>query len=69
MTPITAPSTVTVSGTTLFHLAVQAYGDATLWNRIAYANGLVDPWISGIATLVIPRDNGKPGNGGILGDV
>ncbi len=38
----------------LYHLAASAYGDARGWTRIAQANGLTDPVISGITQLVIP---------------
>ena len=66
---IQAPSTVTVSDTTLYHLAAEAYGDPTQWTRIAKANRLLDPWVVGVATLVIPRPTGGPGTGGVLGNV
>ena len=58
---------ITVAGGTLFALAAQYLGDATQWNRIAAQNGLVDPWLSGVATLKIPPVNPALGNGGILG--
>jgi nucleoid-associated protein YgaU len=66
---IAAGSTITVGGGNLFAMAAQAYGDATLWTRIAAANGLTDPWVSGIVTLSIPRAGGRESNGGILGGV
>jgi len=47
--------TVQVSGTTLFHVAAKYLGDATQWIRIAQFNGLSDPQISGIVTLLIPN--------------
>lgn len=58
------PSSVTVAGGNLFALAAQYYGDATLWYRIAAANGRTDPMIEGVVTLRLP----KPAvtNGGIL---
>ena len=46
--------TVTVSNTTLFHVAAAALGDATQWNRIAALNGIDDPVIVGVVTLVLP---------------
>lgn len=45
---------VTVGGGNLFDLAAREYGDATKWDAIAKANGLVDPAIAGITTLAIP---------------
>ncbi len=47
-------STVTVSNTTLFHVAAAALGDATQWDRIAALNGLDDPLVTGVMTLVLP---------------
>lgn len=66
---ITARSvrTVTVSATTLFHVAAEELGDATQWTRIARMNGLFDPWIEGIVTLKIPTfDAAANGSGGVL---
>jgi hypothetical protein len=57
--------TVTVSGGDLYHLASQYLDDATQWNRIAQANNLIDPVISGTVTLVIPAKNAQLG-GGVL---
>lgn len=65
MTLPAPPATVTVAGGNLFAIAAKFYGDATVWNRIAAANGLVDPKISGVMTLNLPRP--AAGNGGILG--
>lgn len=60
------PKKIKVAGpTTLFHLAAKYYGSATLWNRIAEANGRTDPKISGVVELVMPQDPSD--NGGILG--
>ena len=39
--------TVTVAGGNLFALALEHLGDATQWNRIAQANGLIDPFVTG----------------------
>jgi L-ascorbate metabolism protein UlaG (beta-lactamase superfamily) len=47
-------TTITVVGGNLFAIAAQQLGDATQWIRIAQANGLTDPMLSGLATLVIP---------------
>ena len=57
--------TVTVSGGDLYRLALQQLGDATQWNRIAQANDLLDPVITGTVTLVIPPVNPQL-TGGIL---
>jgi len=62
-----AQRTVTVSATTLFHVAAEQLGDATQWNRIAALNGLWDPMITGLVTLKIPTSNARAGNGGVLG--
>jgi hypothetical protein len=58
--------TVTVAGGNLFKLAAVYLNDATQWNRIAQANGLSDPVLNGLNTLVIPPVNPNAG-GGIAG--
>jgi len=58
--------TVTVVGGNLFALAAVYLKDATQWIRIARANGLSDPQLSGIVTLVIPAVDPTAG-GGIAG--
>ncbi|WP_029630418.1 hypothetical protein [Zavarzinella formosa] len=55
--------TITVAGGDLFTLALQYLGDATQWNRIAQANGLIDPVLSGVNTLNIPSTNSNAGGG------
>lgn len=55
--------TITVAGGNLFALALQYLGDATQWNRIAQANGLIDPFLSGINTLQIPSSDPSAGGG------
>lgn len=50
----TSPKTVTVGGGDLYQVAAKQYGDATRWTDIAAANGLSDPNLTGIQTLVIP---------------
>jgi nucleoid-associated protein YgaU len=47
---------IIVNGGSLYQLASQYYGDATMWTNIAKANGLVDPKLpDGITlTLFIP---------------
>lgn len=47
-------STVTVVGGNLFAVAATYLGDATQWIRIAQANDLSDPVLSGVVTLVLP---------------
>lgn len=62
-----ASKLVRVANTTLFHLAAEYLGDATLWYVIAAANNLTDPWVSGIAEISIPQRATVNSNGGILG--
>lgn len=63
----TAPNakTVTISGGNLYQVAAQHYGDATKWTAIARANGMTDPQLSGINTLVIPPN--PSASGGVYG--
>lgn len=53
----TLPQSVVVSNPNLFALAASLYGDATLANAIAEANGLHDPFPQGTLTLTIPALN------------
>jgi hypothetical protein len=46
---------VTVSCTTLFHVAQQFLGDAAQWQMIAELNGVDDPFIQGLTALAIPH--------------
>lgn len=55
--------TVTVAGGNLFALALEHLGDATQWNRIAQANGLLDPFLNGTATLKVPAVDKNAGGG------
>lgn len=55
--------TITVAGGNLFALALEHLGDATQWNRIAQANGLLDPMVTGTAALRIPADDKNAGGG------
>lgn len=55
--------TVTVSGTTLYHVAATELGDATQWIRIASLNNLSDPQIQGVVTLKIPDADASAGGG------
>jgi nucleoid-associated protein YgaU len=60
-------TTLTVAGGNLFRIAAEELGDATQWNRIAAANGLWDPFLDGVVTMIIPPVDPNAGNGGILG--
>lgn len=55
-----------VAGTDLFRMAVAAYGDASLWYKIAQANGRVDPLITAPVPISVPPPPAIPSNGGIL---
>lgn len=55
--------TITVAGGNLYQIALDQLGDATQWNRIAEANDLVDPFITGIVTLQIPETDPNAGGG------
>ena len=55
--------TIQASATTLFHVAARYLNDATQWIRIAQQNGLSDPNIGGVTTLVIPDVNPAAGGG------
>jgi hypothetical protein len=46
--------TIIVAGTDLFTVAAQELGDATQWYRIAALNGLTDPMVFGLTTLLVP---------------
>lgn len=56
---------VTVIGGNLFTIASQYYGDQKQWVVIARANNMIDPFIVGQKTLVIPPWNGID-TGGVL---
>jgi nucleoid-associated protein YgaU len=45
---------IVVSGGDCYRLALTYYGDATAFVVIMAANGLTDPVITGVQTLVIP---------------
>lgn len=55
--------TITVAGGDLFTLALQYLGSADQWNRIAQANGLIDPILTGVVTLQIPSTDANAGGG------
>lgn len=48
---------VVVAGGDLFRIAARQLGDARQWWRLAQANDLVDPLLSGVLTLVVPEQN------------
>ena len=54
---------VTVAGGDLYRLALQYLGSSEQWNRIAQANGLIDPVLTGITTLTIPKPDPTLGGG------
>jgi hypothetical protein len=58
---------VRVSGTTLFHVAMQQDGDALQWVAIANLNGITDPWIDVQADILIPPVFPTGTQTGILG--
>jgi len=55
--------TITVSGGNLFAIAARELGDATQWNRIAKLNGLSDPMLNGLVSLLIPNVDLNAGGG------
>lgn len=57
--------TITVAGGNLYQIASEQYGDPSQWALIAKANGMVDPIITGVKTLLIPPLNGQD-TGGVL---
>ncbi len=61
----TLPRQIIQAGGNLFELAARLYGDATLANIIARANGISDPFLAGVTTLLVPpperlRTGGAP---------
>ncbi len=55
--------TLTVAGGNLFQIAAQQLNDATQWIRIAQLNGLDDPMLTGVVTLLIPDIDANAGGG------
>jgi hypothetical protein len=55
--------TIQVAGGNLYRIALEQLGDATQWDRIARANGLIDPVIVGVATLTVPQVDTDAGGG------
>ncbi len=54
---------ITVAGGNLYQIAAQYLGDATQWIRIAQANGLTDPMLSGVVVLNMPDPDPNAGGG------
>jgi hypothetical protein len=52
-----------VAGDNLFRVAAIQLGDATQWIRIAELNGLSDPMLAGVNTLLIPDVDPSAGGG------
>lgn len=55
--------TIIVAGGNLFEIAANYLQDATQWIRIAQANNLYDPVLTGVTTLIIPGVNLTLGGG------
>lgn len=55
--------TIIVAGGNLFEIAANYLQDATQWIRIAQANNLSDPVLTGVTTLIIPDVNLTLGGG------
>lgn len=54
---------IQTAGGDLFRIAAEQLGDATQWLRIGRLNGINDPMLSGVLTLLIPDRNPKAGGG------
>ena len=54
---------ITVSDTTLFHIAAQHFNDATMWIYLAELNRIHDPLIRGMAVIALPNTSGLKGGG------
>lgn len=59
----TTTMTITVAGGNLCEIAARHLGDATQWIRIAQLNGLSDPALVGLVTLVLPPVDPNAGGG------
>jgi hypothetical protein len=57
---------VRASGTTLFHIAMRETGDPLQWVALAELNGLTDPWLFGLAKILIPPVQPSGAQTGIL---
>jgi hypothetical protein len=56
--------TLTVCGGTLFDIACRSLGDASRWSEIATLNGIADPWLNGVVSLLVPAQGDGAGLGG-----
>jgi nucleoid-associated protein YgaU len=56
---------ITVAGGNLFALAAEHLGDATQWIRIARANDLSDPFLTGVVVLDMPAPDPNYSGDGI----
>lgn len=56
---------VTVSRTSLFHIAAQYLGDATMWIYLAEFNRLRDPFIEELTVISLPSASNLR-SGGII---
>lgn len=56
-------NSIIVSGGNLFSIAAKYLNDATQWIRIAQANNISDPQLTGINTIIIPPANPSAGGG------
>ena len=54
---------ITVSDTTLFHVAAQYLNDATMWIYLAELNHIKDPFIQGLSVITLPNISGLKGGG------
>ena len=54
---------ISPSDVSLFHVAARELGDATQAERIARLNGLSDPAITALATIVLPPVDSTAGGG------
>lgn len=54
---------IVVAGGNLFEIAANYLQDATQWIRIAQANNLSDPVLTGVTNLIIPDVNLTLGGG------
>jgi hypothetical protein len=61
------PLQVIQAGGNLFALAARLYGDATLANMLARANGLSDPFLQGVVTLSVPAPDATQSGGMPIG--
>jgi nucleoid-associated protein YgaU len=54
---------ISVAGDNLFRIAAVQLADATQWIRIAELNGLSDPMLVGVNTLLVPDVDPSAGGG------